>query len=205
MQASFANWAKSGGNAIGGLMQAIGGVGESGIGKMSGTFGKEFTEGLKQIETETGLSGQALQSFMAEGKVGYEDLISAAGRFREEEHKAADANLEAQKLANQNDLLTKQRGCWEKFGMPSTKLLNPGGIFASVEEFFETFQGKWQRVQDSIDKMFEAFGKPLIDSLKPVLDEVSGWFHWPGQGGCHWLGRRNRQHYHGSHERAANG
>jgi hypothetical protein len=36
-------------------------------------------------------------------------------------------------------------------------------------------------VQDSIDKGFEAFGTPLIDALKPVLDDLSGYFTGPGK------------------------
>jgi hypothetical protein len=181
MQASFTAWAQSGGSAIGGLVQAIGGVGESGIGRMSGTFGKEFTEGLKQIETETGLSGRALQAFMAAGKVGYEDLISAAGRFREEQHKAADRDLEAQKLANQNALLVKQRGLLDEVRNAIETATKPGGIFGNIDAFLQTFNGKWEKMQHSISGMFKNFGTPLIDALKPGLDSLTDFFHGPGK------------------------
>ena len=181
MQASFAAWARSGGNAISGLVRSLDGISEAGIGSMSGTFGKEFTEGLQQIETETGLSGAALQRYMAEGKLGFEELTAASARFREEQHKKEDADLEAQKLANQNNLIEKQKGLLDQVRGAIEKATAKGGIFASVEAFFETFAGKWQQVQHSIDETFEAFGKPLIDALKPVLDQVTGYFTGPGK------------------------
>src|SRR5258708_13029988 len=99
-----------------------------GFGKITNTLQGQFADGLKQISDETGVSQKSLMDFAREGKLGYEDLIQAAARYRkEQEEKAKQAN-EAEKLANENRLLEAQRGLLGQIGPLINHATDPGAI-----------------------------------------------------------------------------
>jgi hypothetical protein len=144
-----------------------------GFGKITNTLQGQFADGLKQISDETGVSQKSLMDFAREGKLGYEDLIQAAGRYRkEQEEKAKQAN-EAEKLANENRLLEAQRGLVGQIGALINQATDPGGMFATVNAFFETWKGKLQELNHAIGAVFKDFGTPLMEALKPALDYLT--------------------------------
>jgi hypothetical protein len=144
-----------------------------GFGKITSTLQTEFVNGLKQISDETGVSQKTLMDFAREGKLGYEDLIQAAARYRKEQEEKAKQAKEAAKLANENNLLEQQRGLVGQISGLINKATSEGGIFATVNAFFETWKGKLQELNHAIAAVFKDFGTPLMEALKPALDYLT--------------------------------
>jgi hypothetical protein len=144
-----------------------------GFSKIAGTLNNEFAQGLQQISKETGVSQSALMEFAREGKLGYEDLVQAAARFRQEEQERAKQAGEEQKLANENNLLQQQRGLVSQVSQAIKSATDPGGIFATVNSFFETWNGKLKELGHAVEEVFVNFGTPLINALKPALDYLN--------------------------------
>jgi hypothetical protein len=59
-----------------------GSISGAGIGMAGGVLSKQFSEGLAQLSNETGIGTQQIKNYMTAGKIGYEDLISASGRYK---------------------------------------------------------------------------------------------------------------------------
>ncbi len=156
-------------NGMGGSTALAGQLG-AGFNKIAGTLNSEFTDGLKQISAETGVSQSSLMEFAREGKLGYEDLIQAAARYRKEKEEKDKAAGDAQKLANENNLLEQQRGLVAQVKAAIEGVTSEGGIFATVTAFFETWKGKLQELDHAIGAIFKNFGTPLMDALKPAVE-----------------------------------
>jgi hypothetical protein len=153
-----------------GVSTALAGELGQGFGKITGTLQGEFVQGLQQISKETGVSQSSLLEFAREGKLGYEDLIQAAARLRKEQEEKAIQENEAQKLANENNLLQQQRSLVAQVSQAIKSATDEGGIFSNLNKFFQTWNGKLREIAHAVDETFQSFGTPLINALKPALD-----------------------------------
>lgn len=135
-------------------------------------YAKQFSQGLKQISQETGVTERDLGNLMDKGKLGFEDLIQAAQRFREEQEKQRETGVQTKRYEDQKTLLEAQRNLLGQVGEAIQKATDPGGMFANVTKVFDIIAGKWRQIMLDIDQSFEAFGAPLIRAFQPVLSLI---------------------------------
>lgn len=172
MAEAFKAFRESGSRSAGGArVTEFAGV-TQGIQELSKGFGGQFVTGIKQISWETGLSENAIRDFIDAGKIGYSDLTAAAGRYRDEQQKSAEQKGEDKKFKNQQEMLKAQRDLVGEVSGALKAATDPGGPFNNIDKYLDTFAGKLAVVKHDADEMFEAFGKPIIEGLKPVLDVI---------------------------------
>jgi len=177
----FQNWARLG------VFRGGGGLGFGGLNRETIS---ELSSGLAELSQETGLSSGMLQKLAAQGKFGFEELLSAAKRYedqqekireyneriaeqeRQKKEKVAEQKISDERYKNQQALLEKQRGLLGQIAEAIKSATDPGGVFANVNNVFDTIAGKWRKISLAISQTFEAFGKQLIDAFKPVTDAI---------------------------------
>jgi hypothetical protein len=163
---TFKAW-KDAGLGGGRKITSLGGI--TGLGDVSQKVMNQFAEGMKQIEKETGLSERQIKEFIGTGKLGFESLLSASQRYHEEQQKAREQGAQDRLRAQQEAVVTKQQGLVAQVSALVEQGIDP----KKLDAWFETFAGKWYNFAHQISETFEAFGTPLINALKPLMDHLN--------------------------------
>jgi hypothetical protein len=148
-------------------VEGFGGTAVAGLATKSIT---EFRYGIAQIAHETGISQQAIAQFVRQGVYGAQELVAAYQRYLAQQEKTRELELQRSKEAATASAEAAKLNLYTQI---EKKLNDVATLDKQAADSLNTFSGSVDKLGQRINEVFQNIGKPIINVLKPGLDEAT--------------------------------